>query len=130
MMITMILALALVDDRPFEADEQQYSAWLQQGCRLQQADRREGHEPAEFEAFCACVADSLNESSSDDAFRVMALSLQGHAQDRADISDWEAARDTAFAEYAALPQQEQSEIPGRLQSSLQQCVTLGPATND
>ncbi len=55
MFMTMVLALALalVDDRPFEADEQQYSAWLQQGCRLQQADRRDGHEPAEFEAFCA-----------------------------------------------------------------------------
>lgn len=130
MFMTMVLALALVDDRPFEADEQQYSAWLQQGCRLQQADRRDGHEPAEFEAFCACVADSLNETSSDEAFRVMALSLQGHAQDRADISDWQAARDTAYAEYSALSQQEQSEIPGRLQSSLQQCVTLGPATHN
>jgi hypothetical protein len=130
MLLTMVLAIALIEDRPFEADQRQYSIWLQQACRIQQADRNPGQSPAMYESFCECFSRDLRETSTPEAYRVMSLSLQGNAEGRGEIKEWEVARDTAFAEYEALPEEEKSALPARLQSGLLNCISLTPQTAD
>ena len=126
MILATMLALTLAEDRPFEADVPQYSAWVQEGCRLQQSDREPGTTPDMYGAFCECLADELHDNTLPETFRVMALSLQGHAQGRGSITAWETARDTAFAEYETLPEAEKTGMSAALQSDLIACVTLGP----
>jgi len=130
MLLAMMIGWALVDGRPYEADERQYGIWLQQACRIQQADRNPAQSPADFERFCQCFSDGLRETVSPDGFRLMALGSQASIEGRGEIQDWQAVRDRVTAEFAALPEAEQLAIPQSMQEALQACIMLTPPTTE
>ncbi len=130
MLLAMAISWALAEDRPYEADERQYGVWLQQACRIQQADRNPARSPADFESFCQCFSDDLREAISPDGFRLMALGSQASIEGRGEIQDWEAVRDRVTAEFGALPEAEQTAIPQSMQDALQACIMLTPPTTE
>ena len=130
MLITVALALSLVEERPYEADERQYGIWLQQACRIQQADRNPSHPPASYEAFCQCFADDMREAVGPESFRLMALGAQARVEGRGEIQDWEVVRDRVMVEFDALPEEEQLAIPQAMQAGLQACIMLTPPTTE
>ena len=121
MFAILLASLSLTTD--FPDDPEQYSAWMQQSCRIQQI-RRSGGETDDHAAFCACMDDSLRAGYSPAASRAIALGSQGAIQDEAMVDDWEAARDAALAEAAALPQDEQAQLQPVLQGALSSCLGL------
>ena len=128
MLLAMVIGWALEDGRPYEADERQYGIWLQQACRIQQADRNPAQSPADFESFCQCFSDDLRETISPDGFRLMALGSQARIEGRGEIQDWDVLLDQVTAEFQALPEDEQVAIPLAMQAALQSCLTLTPPT--
>ncbi|WP_203294844.1 hypothetical protein [Maricaulis parjimensis] len=121
-MIAIVLAsLTLTTDLP--DDPEQYSAWMQQSCQIQQVSRS-GGEPDDHVPFCGCLDSRLRDSISLEAYRVFALGSQGAIQDQAMVDDWEAARDAATTEAAALPEAERAELQPALQGALGACLSL------
>ncbi len=123
MIISLIASLASVAAADFPDDPAQYSVWMQQSCRIQQVGRS-GGEPADHTGFCVCLDSQVREASSPATYRAFALGSQGALREQAMIEDWEAARDTAMREAAALPTSEQTQLTAILQSALGACMNL------
>ena len=130
MLLAVVIGWVLTDQRPYEADERQYGIWLQQACRIQQADRNPSHPPASYEAFCQCFADEMREAVGRESFRLMALGAQARVEGRGEIQDWEVARDRVMVEFDALPEEEQLAIPQAMQAGLQACIMLTQPTTE
>ncbi|WP_417483236.1 hypothetical protein [Maricaulis sp.] len=120
MFASLLLALA---QPVFVDDPQQYSTWLQHGCRLQQVGHS-GGVPADHTEFCACFDNSVSETADAATYRVFALGMQGALREQSLIEDWEGARDTAAAEAAAMPPASQAGFTQILQNSLMACLSL------
>ncbi|WP_291844851.1 hypothetical protein [Maricaulis sp.] len=123
MLVSLITSLAGLAATEFPDDPEQFSAWMQQSCQVQQM-RRSGGEASDHDAFCSCLDGALSAGLSPAAYRVIALGSQGAIQDEAMVDDWEAARDAAASEVATLDPEEQSAIQPALQSGLGTCLPL------
>ncbi len=123
MIFSLIASLAGLAATEFPDDPEQFSAWMQQSCQVQQM-RRSGGTPSDHDAFCSCLDGALSAGLSPAAYRVIALGSQGAIQDEGMIDDWEAARDAAATEVTALDPEEQSAIQPALQTGLSMCLSL------
>jgi len=123
MFTSLIAALVGLAQPTFADDVEQYSVWMQQACRVQQVGRS-GGEPVDYTELCTCFDSNLRAASTDEVYRVFALGSQGVVREQGLIEDWEAARDTAAAEAAAMAPEVQARFTTILQSSLMACINL------
>lgn len=123
MFASLILALASLAPPTISDEAALYSVWMQQACRIQQVGHS-GGEPADHVEFCACFDGTLQFVSNAATYRVLALGSQGALQEQSLIEDWEAARDTAVTEAAAMSLEDQAEFVPLLQNALMSCMHL------
>ncbi|WP_417492566.1 hypothetical protein [Maricaulis sp.] len=123
MFVSLLLAVTGLAQPAFSEDPQQYSTWLQHGCRLQQVGYS-GGEPADHTEFCACFDAHVSDAGDEATYRVFALGMQGALRERSLIEDWEGARDTAAAEAGAMPLTAQAGFGQTLQDALLTCMPL------
>ena len=123
MFASLIAALAGFAQPAFADDAEQYSVWMQQACRVQQVGHG-GGEPVDHTEFCACFDSHVREMAPDEAYRALALGSQGAVQEQGLIEDWQAARDTAASEAAAMAPEVQATFTSILRDSLLACIPL------
>lgn len=125
----LVFLLATLQGDPLTADPETLNAYLVHACGVQQA-ANQGGETADYDAFCFCLADDLQDGMEADMFRVMALGGQGQLGEHAMAPDWEAARDETAAVFGTWEPERQLEMGARLQESLAACILLSPARPD
>tara|TARA_R110000868_G_scaffold76499_2_gene219889 strand:- start:33965 stop:34351 length:387 start_codon:yes stop_codon:yes gene_type:complete len=123
MFASLLLALAGLAQPGFSDDPQQYSTWLQHGCRLQQVGHS-GGVPADHTEFCACFDANVSGTVGEETYRVFALGMQGALREQSLIEDWEDARDAAAAQAATMSPEAQAGFGQILQNSLLSCLSL------
>lgn len=119
----VIAALAGLAQPDFPDNRDQYSIWLQHGCRLQQVGYS-GGEPADHIEFCTCFDTNVSETADSETYRVLALGMQGALREQSLIEDWEGARDTAVTVAGAMSPAAQAGFGPILQNSLMACLSL------